>query len=484
MKVTTINNEVIDKILTRKIKNLQNEFAYYKIGVVDIKNSGDCYQINGIYYTNEKGRIVWDEYLKQYVLKTSTYEGIINSYCERGYFSKTVPNIAIVFLKNTAISEYCMSIEIAESLGLINGEQNLFYNPNYYNYEQIIPRQIINQEYKKSLLYNFKDYIPECVKNFENFKIIKNDYVENVYKQLQYILDFHSFGIELETTKGMIPEHIYKNLGVRPVRDGSISGLEYVTIPLNGKKGLYAFVEIINAINKYTSSDYTCSMHIHVGNVPRTKEFIVAMFKTMYYLQNEMYRLFPSYKQNNLNIKRQCYTAPLNDHLMTSLNYNSETLEKIKEDYQKIVYELSSKHPEFKNFIELENINSHPCDPSENSKWNIKERYKILNIIPLIFTNKQTIEYRIFTVPDTLEKAIFFLTLALSTTNYVVNNIEDINISSKKLKNINFVKIFENTLNKISSQYDHLGLRQHFVNQQVNYKGAFFEEKDIIFKNY
>ena len=484
MNVTTVSNEIIDKSLTRKIKNLKNEFAYYKIGIIDIKNSGDCYQINGIYYTNEKGRIVWDEYLNKYVLKTTVYEGIINCYYNRGYFSKTVPNLAIVFLKNTPVSEYCMSTEIAEKLGLINGHQNLFYNPEYYTYEQILPRKIINQEYKKSLDYNFKKYIPECIKSFENFKIIKNDYIENVYNQLKHVLDYHSFGIEIETIVGMIPEHIYLNLGVRPVRDGSITGLEYVTIPLNSKKGLYAFIEIIKVINKYTSSDYTCSMHIHVGNVPRTMEFIVAMFKTMYYLQNNIYSLFPTYKQNNCDIKRQCYTESLNSYLMTSLNYDCDTVEKIEKDYAKIIYELSGKHPEYKNFVNLEDIVSHPYDLSENSKWNVKERYKILNIIPLIFTNKQTIEYRIFTVPDTIEKAIFFLTLSLATTNYVVNHIKNINITSNNLKNLNLNNIFDHVLNKSSEQKEHLYIREYVVSKQINYKGGFFEEKDIKINKY
>ena len=50
MNVTTITGEVINKKLTRKIKNLQDIFAYYKIGNINQKDSGDCYQINNIFY--------------------------------------------------------------------------------------------------------------------------------------------------------------------------------------------------------------------------------------------------------------------------------------------------------------------------------------------------------------------------------------------------------------------------------------------------
>ena len=40
----------------------------------------------------------------------------------------------------------------------------------------------------------------------------------------------------------------------------------------------------------------------------------------------------------------------------------------------------------------LDNIISHPSDPNGNQKWNIRPRYLLFNIIPLIFGNKQTIE--------------------------------------------------------------------------------------------
>lgn len=484
MNVTTINGKEIDKKLTRKIKNLDGVFSYYKIGNINRKDSGDCYQINNIFYTLEKGRIVWDELLNQYVLKTTTIEGIVDANYRRGFFNENNANLAIVYLNKEPVSEMCISRELAEELGLINGQFNIYYNPQYYSYEQILPRQIIDRNYKNSLPYNFKDSIKECTKNFEKFGVIKNDNIERYYSQIKTLLESYSFGVEFETTAGMIPVEIYDTLGVRPVRDGSISGLEYVTIPLTGKKGFYAFIKIVEAINKYTSSDYTCSMHIHVGNIPRTMEFIVAMFKTMYHLQDEIYRLFPLYKQYNNGIKRQCYTAPLCSHVMASLNYECKTEDDIKSDYQKIVFELAGRHSDYRSFIPLSNITSHPYDPSESSKWNMKSRYKIQNLIPLIFTNKQTVEYRIFTVPNTVEKAISFLTIALSITDFVNKHHMSILTSQKCIRPINLYKIFDHTLNDKYDQYEHLQLRESVVNTRINNTGGFFEEKDIYINNY
>lgn len=484
MNVVTINGETIDKKLTRKIKNLKDEFAYYKIGVIDVENSGDCFQVNNIFYTLEKGRIVWDEYLKHYVLKTTTVEGIVDINLRRGYFNKDVPNSAIVYLTKEPISELCMATEIAEDLDLINGEHNLYYNSKYYTYDQILPRQSIDRNYKNSLPYNFRDCIKECSKNFDKFNFIENDRTENQYSQIKNLLNTYSFGIEIETTQGMIPLEMYEKLGVRPLRDGSISGLEYVTIPLTGKKGFYAFIKIVELINKYTSHDYTCAMHIHVGNIPRTMKFIVAMYKTMYHLQDEIYRLFPSYKQFDNGIKKRCYTAPLDSHVMASLNYNCNTDDELKQDYQKIVYELSGRHSEYRNFVDLASIQNHPYDPSENSKWNMKARYKIQNLIPLIFTNKQTVEYRIFTVPDTVEKAISFLTMALSITDFVASHNHSVIRSQSCINPISLSRIFDHTLNNKYDSLNHLQTRERVVTDHINNKGSFFEEKDINLKYY
>lgn len=482
MEVITVNGEKIDKKLTRKIKNSNDVYCYYKIGNINQKNSGDCYQINNIFYTIEKGRIVWDEYLNQYVLKTSTVEGITGLDFKRGYFSKDTPNIAIVYLSKEPISDICISTNLAEKLGLIRGENNLFYNPSYYTYEQILPRRLVDSNYKRSLHYNFKDYLNECTSKYMSYQFLRDITIEKLYVDFQNLLDTYTFGVEIETTRGMIPPEVYENLGFRPVRDGSIDGLEYVTIPLTGKKGLYTFVEFIKLINRYNSSNYTCSMHIHVGNVPRTERFIIAMFKTMFYIQDDIYKVFPLYKQYHTGIKRKCYTEPLDKFLMTSLKYDYKSNEEISQDFQKIIYALTNNYPGYAKYMPIESIINHPNDPSDTSKWNIKERYKNLNLIPLIFTNKKTIEYRIFTVPNTIEKALFFLFSSLAITNFAVNNEQTILHSPKAIYNLNLLKTFKYANLTGNARYfleEHYMYRMQKVLDQVQNKGSFFEESDI-----
>lgn len=483
MNVITITGEEIDKKRARKIKSLSGEFKYYKIGNINVKNSGDCYQINNIFYTIEKGRIEWDCQLNQYALKTTLVQGIIDEEYNKGYFNKNAPDIVSVFLNKEPISEYCISRSIAENTGLIEGNKNLFYNPLYYSYDDILPRQEVDRNYKNSLSYNFKNVMIEATRSYNSYNIDKNKLIKYNYNDIGFLFNNYTFGVELETTRGIIPESLYKSLGVRPVRDGSITGLEYVTIPLTGEKGFCAFIDIVELLNKYTSSDYTCSMHIHIGGVPRSEEFIVAMFKTMFFIQDDIYELFPRYKKNNGGIKRMCYTAPLDKYLMTSLNYSNQNHPvKIREDYVKIIHELSGRHSSFRKYVPLEDINNHPSDPSESSKWYMKERYKILNLIPLIFTNKQTIEYRIFTVPDTVEKAISFLVMSLVITRFVHVNMQAINNDCNSIKDYNFNNILSSMIRSNDPIMRFLQQRQMVVNNILNEKGGFFEEKDVKLK--
>jgi len=476
MKVTTINGEEILKKDARKIKREDGTYGYFKIGNPEIKDSGDCYQINNIFYTLEKKRIVWDHYLKKYVLKSSTIEGIIDKNFKVGSFNNEAPVVHIYI--NEIKSALCMSRDIPQELNYIEGPGNCFYNPDYFTYSQIFPRRAIDSNLKNLLPYNFKTLQEQASENYKSFKIKNDEECNLLYQIAPHLFDKYTFGIELETTRGLIPMSVYRNLGVMPVRDGSISGLEYVTIPLNGKKGVAAFKEIIESIIKYTDSNYTCSMHVHVGGIPRTMEFIVAMFKFGYYFQENIFQLFPSYKRVNDGIKKQCYTAPLDSLLMASLNFKSTGIEKIKEDYQSIVYALSGNHVDFEKFVELDKIQAHPSDPQESAKWYMKERYKWLNIIPLIFTNKKTIEYRIFTVPDNFEKAFLFLLISLVITDFVNNYTSKILTTPSVSKNINLYTI-SNYTNTASIFKDMLNQRLIEVSKQSNNKGSFFEEEQI-----
>ena len=44
----------------------------------------------------------------------------------------------------------------------------------------------------------------------------------------------YTFGIEFETAGGFLPQHRLYELGLIPLRDGSITGIEFATVVLKG----------------------------------------------------------------------------------------------------------------------------------------------------------------------------------------------------------------------------------------------------------
>lgn len=76
----------------------------------------------------------------------------------------------------------------------------------------------------------------------------------------EYLKDV-TFGIEFETSKiKFVPNDILMKYGLIPLRDGSIRGYEYTTIPLTGTEGIQdlyyickALKRIVNMINHVQS---------------------------------------------------------------------------------------------------------------------------------------------------------------------------------------------------------------------------------------
>lgn len=478
MKVVTINGEEILKKNTRKIKSIDGTYKYYKIGDINVKNSGDCYQINNIYYTIEKGRIEWDHFKGLYCLKSHLLYGVINNEGDRGYFSKEAPFIN-VYLNKLNKTIYMSKEFIDKHLYYI--KDNEYYYKKYFTISDLFPRININPEIKNSLDYSFTNYLPIGEKNYKNYKITNIiPFIEKLYSLNPRLFTKYTFGIEIETTKGMIPKELTDELGVFPVRDGSISGLEYVTVPLNDKKGLYVLYNLLDYINTYTDHDFTCSMHIHVGGVPRTEEFCLAMFKMGAFIQEDFYELFPGYKKLNDGTKRQCYTSPLSSFLLSKIG--NVTNDRIKNAFTNLVYVLTGKYSDYAKYVPIADIQSHPADPQERSKWYMKERYKWLNLIPLIFTNKKTIEYRIFTTPDTPEKGLMFLSMILAVTDFTNSNQSVILKDSDSIDKYNLYRILQTILG--SGIMGYCMNRNNIVTSYKKNKGSFFEEKDIDDKYY
>lgn len=492
--ITTIDNRIVDKSLCRKMGQ-----HYYLKGDVNIENSGECYYIDDKYYKYNTGYIFFDHTVKQYVKKGSVEHNIVEGIVDvkedgtlsYGYFSINLKKKDYVQLHNNIGTFVCLNENMIKACKYYkeNLQDGDYYLRKNLDSCKFVKPSVCDRNYKQSLPYDSRNIISN----------IKESYLDNYIPDYHYVLkDLKSdltkgltFGVEYETIVGMLPNRFVNKLGLIPLRDGSIDGLEYVTVPLKGHIGLQTILDINKELKKRTSYDNSCSLHLHIGNIPRTEEFFLALFKVLFLVQDEVYSMFPHYKKENYDIKRKHYTKPLPlKETMLLFDSNIKTKEDVKKNFSILYQFLSTNQSYDKAGGSLDRIKNHPSDPGGDSKWNIKSRYYWVNLIPLLFGNKQTVEFRVHTSTYDSNKIMNYMLMCFAIVNYTIKNQDSI------LKNFcNYINIDLNQIvfDEYYNDFNHLRLvedlqkyfqcrRQHFFNKTK--KGDFIaEENDFIYEH-
>ncbi len=367
-KIVTINNEELPISQCRKF-----DAGYYKVGDTNVENSGDCYLIDNKYYRIETGQIVFDNHVKKHVLKApNIVNGIIalekDGY-QLGYFSMTDDNISTHVPNGNylAINE---DVFIDSKL-----YRERISNGQYYHIELLDAREFNKmrkpeQGYKTSLPYDSRTVLDQYIEVHNKLSVIPNKNVNNFSEIIQGL----TFGLEFETTEGFIPDRLLSKTGLIPLRDGSISGIEYVTIPLQGAKGLQTVVNACKVLKERTAYDETCALHLHLGGMPRTKEWILAFFRLTCQIQDNIFELFPIYKKYNFGIKNKNYSKPFPIYELVSLMDPSIDSNNINKNFD-VLYSYLSMGQSFSEVgNDLNNVQTHPADTNNNAKWNIRTR--------------------------------------------------------------------------------------------------------------
>lgn len=401
--VITIKNEELN---ISKVKKFAS--GYYKIGDIKIEESGDCYKIDNKFYRFETGQIIFNNSIKEYVLMSSSIiYGLIENN-KLGYFNSDEKNKILIVLesgtKTFAINEEVLKNNLNYREQLSTGD---FVHISLISSKEFNKILKPKNEYKTSLPYDSRGITDN---HSDIYNYLYNSNLNNNCNKLGEYLNDLTFGLEFETTSGFVPERITKKLGLIPLRDGSISGIEYVTVPLKEGKGVQTIVDVCKELNKRTIFDNSCALHLHIGGIPRTPEFILAFLKINSWLQNDIFSLFPLYKKYNMGIKNKNYSKPYD--IFDIFNKLDPIINKdnINKNFDVLIRNLTSdkaSYSDYKN--DIKNICSHPADPQDNQKWNIHTRYFFYNFIPLIFGNKQTIEFRIHTPTFNSYKVLMFL---------------------------------------------------------------------------
>lgn len=427
MKDTVITVDGTEALKTECRKMLGE---YYKIGDPKVEGSGQCYQISGKFRREETGYIVYDHTVGEYVLTNdSLIKGVIGFDGNKLIFGHfTAPKYMLQITDVVGSKHFLLN----EDIVLNNRKYRYHMFSDSYLHIGLSPAikftQLpkVDNKYKQTLTYDSRPVMKSYTKEYEDNDIPISPKVERIAPYLKGL----SFGIEFETVAGMVPIRYTKPLGLIPLRDGSISGLEYATIPYEGAKGLQATVESCKMLKRFTSYDDNCSLHLHIGNVPRTEKFFLALFKTLCLIQDEMFELFPLYKKYNFGVKKKNYTQPFPLAKMLSKMDSVITDDNIKENFSVLFEFLSGGQTYAEAGNSLDKIDGHPSDPNGTRKWQIKSRYYWVNLIPLLFGNKATVEFRIHTPTTDINKVTYYLFMCTSIISFVKENTDHI-LSSK-----------------------------------------------------
>lgn len=188
-----------------------------------------------------------------------------------------------------------------------------------------------------------------------------------------------TFGLEYETARGYIPEELCFKTGLIPLRDGSITGIEYASIVLDASKGGFELLEEqLEVLRTYTEYDKECSLHIHFGNFPVSQKAITVLYMLAEALQTTMYNtgLLPRY-----TFDTRAYKASGKDYCKLLPAYSG---------FDGIYNFLSGGTP----FLGSLTV-PHPGDQRHEAKWNVHSRYYWMNIINMCFyASPKTVEMR------------------------------------------------------------------------------------------
>lgn len=412
--VTTFDGTTAKKRECRCIKG-----EYYKKGE-------QCIHINDRWYRINSGLIVknWETgvwFLKGEVPHNLVY-GIVEYNTEPifGFFTENYKkNIKVVCPRRSGIHE-------ALSEAILKNTKYVLIDGIYHIEKKQFNDPIENERiYGFPLPYRTND-IPSYIGMLYEAKTYNTKFIEKYYDFVKPLLNY-SWGIEIETSSGKLPLKDCINNCLFPLRDGSISGIEYTTPPLRNYNDFYTLYEALNRLKETGHKiDQYCSLHVHVGGVK--EEEIAQLYALLIKLEKSVYSMFPKTYIRTSIFKRRDYNNPL--QRLSVINNES-------------IFDFLSERTCPYGFYDF-----HPRDRGNSSKWNVKMRYVWCNLIPFFFSRNRTVEFRIHTPTLNFDKIILWMLFINSILTYIRKN----KTEPTSIKNM-INSVYDNKVGNILSKY-------------------------------
>jgi hypothetical protein len=420
--------------LRSKCINIDGE--WYIKGKRAVLNSGEAYKVGS----------------KWYLADQCYYNTERNLYC------KLTANIKDVFENGVIVKKRIDNSYINLGKYYIKS----FYDiPKGYSYD-INNKRVVNR--KTGCLVNYNEFNLDLYGANDNsaFEDFWNEYQKRDIKNKCKELKDYTFGVEFETSYGSLDYRMCKEALLIPVKDGSIGGYEYITVPL--KHELDTLQKACFFLRMQCDVDFNTSTHIHIGNLPKDKAFALAFYMLYYRMQNEINSIFPPCKKSvkaifNKNKKKDhCEFLP-----ELNLFYGSNYVNVDGTLNHKEILKGFNKVWTFWNDGVPPNHKSNPDNRKHirngQAKWNILSRYHIINMVPYFFSDIGTIEFRYHEGTTDFGKISNWLFICISCLEYTKNNIKTILANKTKIT-------FEDILTSLENE----DLKQHLMNYIITRK--------------
>jgi len=360
--------------LRHKCRKIKGE--YYEI-------NKQCFFVAGKWYRINSGLIDKNWETGEWFLLSSSKEdliyGITNYDGSRPVFGFFSPNpYKNVLVRVGASIKMCISEDAVREFYYSNG---IFSREPFIH--KLNPQLVFDYDppYRgKDVPYEFSRlvYTPDIDSTFSR-----------KYKEFLSPLGNYTWGFELETMGGLLTKKDCLLGGLLPVRDGSVSGSEYVTSVIKSPEHWQRLRDGLNSlIKRDTFIDHMCSTHMHVGGYPRTEEAIMNLYNNMITLEPAFYKMFPVHYKKTGVFKRRDYNVPLPRGF-----HNTHEL------FEYLATTSSIKY----GFYE-----SHPADPRNDRKWEIRTRYHWMSFVPFYFSMANTVELRVHTPTFNFDKLLLW----------------------------------------------------------------------------
>lgn len=281
-----------------------------------------------------------------------------------------------------------------------------------------------------------------------------------------------SFGLEFETSAGKINQTDCFNLGLIPLRDGSIAGIEYTTIPMQGPEGFNLLINQIKCLQQNVTFDKDCSLHVHLGGYPIDAKSIWALYRLLVIIEPQIARIMPYWAFNTGRFKSKG-----KDYCTRLRKYAS---------FEEYYTYCSGDRMRFDGCLTY----PHPLDEEDRAKWNIHARYVWANLINLLFKKSgKTVEFRVHAPTFNVQKIINWMFICCGILQYAIKNkdkllksslngtaltLEDIvtNVYSKRIADQlkDYIRFREVYFYKLANKYnDPAGLIDLRIDDQLDF---------------